>query len=413
METETQTNINFNMAERIGLQGLLTQRFFQAALTRGLKEVSTFDIRSEATLANVDKLFAQTKDVTRFAYLPADPLERARYSAYLYDLGDTLIFTGFNDRYNWETMGVGSDRKKLDKLMAKVMKALPIMKSADPNVVPVNFWAKAGPNVRVRVRRIHVPSWEGMAINYTEPTRDHLARMMRLQPPIDDIGRLILWHGVPGTGKSYGIRTLAQSWQKWCDIHYVVDPEKFFDDADYMLQVILQNESCGESACASATEDSSEPNSYAGERWNLLIMEDSDEFLAVDAKQRKGQAMSRLLNLTSGFIGQGLNVLTLITTNEEVGNIHAALQREGRCMANIEFGKLTTDEAQAWASAHDIPADVDVGSKTIADLYALGRHRQLRTGSVVDKPMGFQGTRKRADQKVGARKGKEIGAWGS
>jgi len=408
---ETNTNLTFNIGDRIGLQGLLTQRFFHAALERGLKEVSTFDIRSEAVLDDVDKLFTDMKDVTRYAYLPADPPERARYAAYMYDLGDTLIFAGFNSRYNWETMGVGRYREKLDATMAKVMEALPLMRSGDPNIVPVNFWSGTADNVRVRVRRIYVPSWTDMAINYTEPTKEQLIKLMEVWPPIDDTGRLILWHGIPGTGKSYGIRSLAQSWQKWCDIHYIVDPERFFGDADYMLQVILQNETCSAGCDAPAMEGSARDEDYTGPRWNLLIMEDSDEFLAVDAKQRKGQSMSRLLNLTSGFIGQGLNVLMLITTNEEIGNIHAALQREGRCMANIEFGNLTKDEAQAWAGHHDIPADVDVGESTIADLYALGRQKQLKTGGKLTRPLGFQGTRGRTVQVPQEASGKEVG-WG-
>ena len=117
-------------------------------------------------------------------------------------------------------------------------------------------------------------------------------------------------------------------------------------------------------------------------------MEDSDEFLTADAKKRSGQSMSRLLNLTSGFIGQGLNTLVLITTNEPLENIHTALQREGRCMANVEFGNLTKEEGQAWAEEQKGNPVVE-GATNIADLYALLRkQRQVRTGSVKPK-MGF------------------------
>lgn len=94
MET---THLNFNMSDRIGLKGLLTQRFFHFALERKLQEVSTFDIRSEATLEDVDKLFSEMKDVTRYAYLPIDPKERGLFAAYMYDLGDTLIFVTLGD----------------------------------------------------------------------------------------------------------------------------------------------------------------------------------------------------------------------------------------------------------------------------------------------------------------------------
>lgn len=38
-------------------------------------------------------------------------------------------------------------------------------------------------------------------------------------------GKLVLWHGEPGTGKTYALRTLAWEWRDWCDFHYVIDPQ--------------------------------------------------------------------------------------------------------------------------------------------------------------------------------------------
>ncbi|KKK66217.1 hypothetical protein LCGC14_2966310, partial [marine sediment metagenome] len=236
------------------------------------------------------------------------------------------------------------------------------------------------------------PSWKDVRLNYTSKAREGLESLMGLWPPLEDNGRLMLWHGVPGTGKSYGIRSLAQAWQKWCAVNYIVDPEKFFGSADYMLQVILQSADEGSStespAVGGASGEDGKERVYKGHPWSLLIMEDSDEFLTSDAKVRSGQSMSRLLNLTSGFIGQGLNTLVLITTNEPLESIHKALQREGRCMANVEFGNLTEEEGQVWASEQEAKPLVE-GSHNVADLYALLRkQRQVRT--VAKKPkMGF------------------------
>src|SRR6266542_3240215 len=84
-----------------------------------------------------------------------------------------------------------------------------------------------------------------------------------------------------------------------------------------------------------------------------LIMEDADEFLSVDAKQRQGQAMSRLLNMADGLIGQGLNLLLLITTNEPLGRIHHAVSRRGRCLADVEFTELSVAEASEWLKDND------------------------------------------------------------
>jgi hypothetical protein len=59
------------------------------------------------------------------------------------------------------------------------------------------------------------------------------------------------------------------------------------------------------------------PGTSAEERtWRLLIIEDCDELIRGDAKKATGEALSRLLNVTDSRLGQGLKVLSCITTNE-------------------------------------------------------------------------------------------------
>jgi ATP-dependent 26S proteasome regulatory subunit len=77
------------------------------------------------------------------------------------------------------------------------------------------------------------------------------------------------------------------------------------------------------------------------------VIEDADELLRADAKRAAGQSLSRLLNLADGFIGRGLRTLVMITTNEPVGRLHAAVVRPGRCLAEIEFPALSPVEASA------------------------------------------------------------------
>ena len=88
-----------------------------------------------------------------------------------------------------------------------------------------------------------------------------------------------------------------------------------------------------------------------------------------DAKTIIGQGLSRFLNVVDGLIGQGLRVLVLVTTNEELRALHPAVSRPGRCAANVDFGALLPDEASAWLGRHGIP-DGRRESRTIASLYA-------------------------------------------
>ena len=71
--------------------------------------------------------------------------------------------------------------------------------------------------------------------------------------------------------------------------------------------------------------------------WKLVILEDTGELLTADASARTGHALSRLLNITDGMLGQGSKTLFLITTNEPLESFHEAVARPGRCASQVEF----------------------------------------------------------------------------
>ena len=54
----------------------------------------------------------------------------------------------------------------------------------------------------------------------------------------------------------------------------------------------------------------------------------------------------------------------LITTNEDLGRLHPAVVRAGRCLARVEFTPFSTPEARAW-----LGRDTVTGPITLADLY--------------------------------------------
>ena len=100
------------------------------------------------------------------------------------------------------------------------------------------------------------------------------------------------------------------------------------------------------------------------------MLEDTGELLTPDAKTVIGQGLSRFLNVVDGLIGQGLRVLVLVTTNEEIRKLHPAVARPGRCAANVSFGPLSAEEASSWLAERQLEPDVS-GATTIASLYAL------------------------------------------
>jgi ATP-dependent 26S proteasome regulatory subunit len=79
--------------------------------------------------------------------------------------------------------------------------------------------------------------------------------------------------------------------------------------------------------------------------------------------------LSRFLNVVDGLIGQGLRILVLVTTNEQIESLHPAVARPGRCAANIEFDPLSEAEARAWLERRGSAA-ADNAPRRLASLYA-------------------------------------------
>jgi hypothetical protein len=118
-------------------------------------------------------------------------------------------------------------------------------------------------------------------------------------------------------------------------------------------------------------------------KWRLLVLEDTGELLAADAKQQTGQGLSRLLNLVDGLVGQGLRVLVLVTTNEPMRSLHPAVARPGRCAARIEFEPFPSEEATRWLKRRG--ASHEGSASTLASMFAtLGGQEQE-----ADRPLGF------------------------
>jgi Domain of unknown function (DUF5925)/ATPase family associated with various cellular activities (AAA) len=215
--------------------------------------------------------------------------------------------------------------------------------------VDIGFWYGSANGPRRWSRPITADPWPQIRDNYAPPAAAAFDRLVALDG--DHLsGRILLIYGPPGTGKTTALRSLARAWKSWCQVDFVVDPERLFANSGYLIEVVMGTHG-------------NDPKP-----WRLLLLEDCDELVRGGAKQSTGQALSRLLNLTDGLLGQGRNVLVAITTNEDVGRLHPAVTRPGRCLAQIEVAALGHAQAIEWlGTSTGVPAN----GATLAELLAL------------------------------------------
>ncbi len=158
---------------------------------------------------------------------------------------------------------------------------------------------------------------------------------------------IILFHGLPGTGKTTYLRYLIGKTKKsvlFLPPHMaasLIEP----GFADIFIQ---------------------HPNT-------VLIIEDAENII-MDRKACSNNAVSTLLNLSDGLLSDSLNVQIICTFNSSLPTIDKALLRKGRLIAKYEFKKLCIAKAQRLSDHFGFNTIIDK-PMTVAEI--INQHEKV------------------------------------
>lgn len=264
---------------------------------------------------------------------------------------------------------------------AKVIEPFEKLKNynKDDNGVWVNFSYMTGMNVDRNTQFMRCPKWDEIKNNYPAECQSELSRTMKMKQPWKD-GRLMIWHGDPGSGKTFAIRSLLMAWRDQFNFVIVADPEKLMASPSYYYEVASAPNMNSVPGAQSQDDDDEDPARSKKKRL-LFIIEDSGDLISTGSRQKHWDKFGKLLNITDGLVGQGREDIFLLTFNEKLDNIDPAVVRPGRCISQLEFERFSEEEVHAWLAAHGAdyePSDSTLPFRgpTLAELYQVKANKK-------------------------------------
>jgi len=184
---------------------------------------------------------------------------------------------------------------------------------------------------------------------------DHVRKDLEAKDPC---GRISIFMGLPGTGKTHIIRSLIND----CDnAFFLLVPSMYVKDMSKPeFTELLMNIHDEAVACVPL----------------VLILEDADESLIPRKNMADLAGISSLLNIGDGLVGSMLNIRIVATTNAKLQEMDPAIIRPGRLCRKVEIDRLPAAQAKArimalsGASAETLSdTRYEDREKTLAEIY--------------------------------------------
>lgn len=177
---------------------------------------------------------------------------------------------------------------------------------------------------------------------------------------------LIIFHGQPGTGKTYYIRMLLKDLVKSKkNVLYV--PSNFIDSfldpsfITFLSDWILEQNNP-----------------------TIILLEDAECLVESRDSGVRSLGISNLLNITDGILNDILGTQIILTFNTNLDYIDSALLRPERLLARKEFTNLSSDDANSLMNHLAIDHHAS-GDMSLAEIYSLKNNRSVLYHNIREK----------------------------
>jgi SpoVK/Ycf46/Vps4 family AAA+-type ATPase len=184
---------------------------------------------------------------------------------------------------------------------------------------------------------------------------------------------LVLFHGDPGTGKTFYIRSLIGDLVQMGRnviylppnmVDHMVNPEMMSFISSTVLQQAENGKTC------------------------VLLLEDAEPLLVSRKMDGRSNGITNLLNVTDGLLNDMLSIQVIATFNTDLSNIDEALLRPERLIARKEFKKLSLEDSKKLG---DVLGLEIAKSSTLAEIYSKDHSNEILIHEYQSdhKKMGF------------------------
>jgi len=276
------------------------------------------------------------------------------------EIGDDIIIIGFSNRADDGYPGEEPDESKIAQLKNAPLKGWiqttsPIQKVFD--LLPeLQSYTKKDMKGKIHLLKSTSYGFETEAFELNKPTIDlelnygtdfsklHKNIVDTIRGVNDNNAKLVLLHGLPGTGKTTYLKYLAHELGKKVLFLPPVMAESIVNP-DF-VPFLMENKDC------------------------VLIIEDAEKVIGDRTNSGSSVGVSNLLNLSDGILGDILNIYVIATFNMDKEKIDSALLRKGRLIAEHKFGKLTFEDTQTLLKKLNKKTEAKEGM-TLAEIYNI------------------------------------------